>query len=196
MNSETASNATRPSLRTDAESWALVADNLGLIWFTINRYFGGATRPEHELDRMYSDGVTGLFRAAQLWEPAKAKFSTYGVLWARQAISRGLNQRHDSFTRAAHRRGEQSPVALDDIVVDAAVATDDPASAAVTSTVLAAAYGACRDDVDRALLKHLLGHSNHRLVDIGAAFQLSQQGLQQRRKRLLERIAPVVSARD
>lgn len=83
-----------PSQRTDAEAWVIVEANTRLIWWAMARWFPWLI-DDLEREESYSDGVLGLFRAAQLWQPERGKFSTYAVGWLRQTIGRGRMVRGD-----------------------------------------------------------------------------------------------------
>lgn len=62
----------------------LVMDNGGLIGWGLRRY--ARTAPEFWLEDLKSAAEDGLIRAAQKYDPAKGRFSTYAVLWIRQRI--------------------------------------------------------------------------------------------------------------
>lgn len=97
----------KPSLRTDAEAWAIVAENTALVWWTINRWYRRLNGDGAARDDAYGCGVLGLFRACQLWNPDAGTLSTYATAWIRQSIDRGLVDVED---RRASARGDELPM--------------------------------------------------------------------------------------
>jgi len=66
-----------------------IENNLKLVIFVAMRY--AKANPENVMDDMIQDGNIGLMRAVEKFQPALGhKFSTYAVLWIKQAIARGL----------------------------------------------------------------------------------------------------------
>jgi RNA polymerase sigma factor (sigma-70 family) len=74
-----------------ADQEALVTDNIKLVYHIINKRFSYVT-PDCILDKddLFQLGCMGLMRAAELYDPALGKFSTYAADWIRQCISRGF----------------------------------------------------------------------------------------------------------
>lgn len=68
------------------EQRAMVEANTGLIGWVLNR----RRTPDLEWEDSFQDGLFGLIRAVQLFDPARGfKFSTYAEAWIRQAVQRG-----------------------------------------------------------------------------------------------------------
>lgn len=67
------------------EQRRLVDENRGLVWMVVHRL----PIPESRKDDAAQTGMLGLARAAQLYDPTKAKFSTYAPVWIRSYIQRG-----------------------------------------------------------------------------------------------------------
>lgn len=64
----------------------LFNDNLGIVTFTINRWFGHAVF-QSKRDDMVQEGSIGLMSAIRKFNPdLDKKFSPYAILWVRQAI--------------------------------------------------------------------------------------------------------------
>jgi DNA-directed RNA polymerase sigma subunit (sigma70/sigma32) len=63
----------------------LVTSNMGLVHLVARRYVrpGGL-----ELEDIVQHGVIGLMRACDLYDPERSAFSSYAVMWIRQAIGR------------------------------------------------------------------------------------------------------------
>lgn len=196
-----ASNNKRPSLRSDAEAWELVADNTGLVWWTIHRYFYGADRSESELQEMYSSGILGLFRAAQLWDPAVAKFSTYGPLWIRQQIARDVLEGTDTFTRASRRNGDPAPVSLDQSAPgsDAALADLLESNGGFELTVASDDFmrfvrEACTGPMDDAIIDRLSGINPVSRGEIGAWFGVTGERVRRREQSVVAHLAQKLAA--
>lgn len=97
------------------EQQQMVADNLGLIQFTMAKRCG--ILPDHPAyEDLWQEGVFGLIRAVQKFDPSKGfQFSTYAVVWIRQAIQRGFWPLEGINYRHAQRKGEPyiPPTSLD-----------------------------------------------------------------------------------
>ncbi len=65
----------------------LVRFNIRLVRSVVLRY----RRTHLDYDDLMSYGVLGVLRAAEKFEPGRAKFSTYAVWWIRQSITRGID---------------------------------------------------------------------------------------------------------
>jgi hypothetical protein len=89
-----------------------VAANLGLVGWVL----GKAGTPEREWDDSWQDGVLGLCRAAQLFDPDRGfRFSTYARAWIMQGIQKGRDELLGSGFRRARDRGVEwsPPLSLD-----------------------------------------------------------------------------------
>lgn len=79
-----------PSRRSVEERNALVLANLGLAYkaaYSCKACFGFVAVP---LDDLIQEAILGLIRAAEIYDPAKAKFSTYATYACRRAVQRCL----------------------------------------------------------------------------------------------------------
>lgn len=189
---------TTPTLT--AVEQARVAENLGLIQFTIDRYC--RYLQPHELDDAWQDGVLGLCRAAQRFDPDKGRFSTIAVYWIRQSVERGRFSLEGVNYRRAHRHGDryQPPTSLDvplgdpggDTIPSTACTEDDALADLDVAAVLELLNRIADDDLERAIiaagLAHpdLNGYTRDKLV--AAAHAYSADAVRRRRKRLGTRV--------
>lgn len=72
----------------------LVASNQGLIYTVAKRY----RHLGHPLEDMMQEGNIGLLRAAEMFDPARAKWSTYAVWWIRAFIKRYVEKASTVYT--------------------------------------------------------------------------------------------------
>lgn len=172
--------------RLTAEQAAVVEANLGLVGHVIGRM--GIYGDSH--DDAYQDGVLGLMRAAQKYDPAKARFSTYACIWIRQAIGRGHEMAEGRSYRYAREHGLEwsAPLSLDAVLGDGddysladflAVPVDehDQEQHDVVASLLA--------DDEGARLARLFGAKG---VDVARAEGVTTQAIHLRRKRSLPRL--------
>lgn len=150
--------------RLTPEQQDTVLANTGLIAFVLNR----RRTPEDEWDDSFQDGVFGLARAVQKFDPSKGyKFSTYAVTWIKQAVARGRGISGGVNYRRTTERGDGNwipPASLDKAIGDSGltladliVALEDPADEAMQAKTLsdrlvAVLRDLCRDEFDVALL--------------------------------------------
>lgn len=66
------------------------AEHQGLIWLTIKRYLRAIEGTSISAEDLAQEANFGLMRAAETFEPAKGKFSTYAVCWIRHHVGRYL----------------------------------------------------------------------------------------------------------
>lgn len=145
------------------EHWDTVRANLGLVWFHVNRM-----RPSHPQDRddAFQDGVFGLLRAAQLFDPTLGfKFSTYASRWIRVSIDRGRAGAAGKNYRHARRTGDtyDPPLSIDTpfdgdpggddrTIADTIADPSDLEDHATLAAVIAHLRAHATDDLDHALL--------------------------------------------
>lgn len=183
-----------PSVRTDAEAWAIVTENTRLVWWLINRRY--RTLDEHEREDAYSFGVLGLFRAAQLWDPAKGTLGTYAPSWIHQAIQRGFENTEE---RRAKSRGEdppRRPISLDqplpgtDMQLADVLADEEQFESDVEwQAVLNAVRSQCSDAIDHALLDHIERGDERFAVGVATAHGRSHGTAAHRMRRLRHLLA-------
>lgn len=170
------------------EQRRMVADNLGLCGWAVNRWFRflppeGAAR-YNQADAM-QDAVFGLARAAQLFDPARGyKFSTYATARLRKAIQEGIGRHEGINFRRVHRSDDRSVTDLDRAMATATVLSldhetvdgfqladmlADPASLeaeAETLLLLTEVHNSrdrvCRDDTDRLIFDAMTDLDEHR----------------------------------
>lgn len=153
------SGARWPALTDDER--AMVEANTGLVAFVLRR----RRTPTDRWDDAWQNGMLGLLRAAQMFEPAKGfRFSTYALTWIQACVQRGAEVEAGANARRAGKDGiEWAPLSLDLefgpeglLLRDIVAAGDDPAAAAVAAVhqvdVLERFTSLCRDDFDRALI--------------------------------------------
>lgn len=101
----------------------VVEGNLRLVEFVAARYRGATLSLE---DRI-GEGMLGLLSAVERYDPRRGSFSTCAVLWIRQAIERGIDDRGRLIRRPAHvevalraaRRLDQTPRLTAEVAADA-----------------------------------------------------------------------------
>lgn len=145
------------------EQWAMVEANMGLVGWRLARMGMSGNEDAH------ADGVIGLIRAVQLYDPSLGyRLSTYAASWIRQAIQRGEAARRGRSFRSLDAAGRghewRYPLTIDDDtdgrepISETLEATDDPERVALgvelLAEVVATMRAACLDDIDRALVDH------------------------------------------
>lgn len=96
---------------TDHER-ATVEANTGLVSVVLRRRH----TPNSEWDDSYQDGLLGLMRAAQLYDPTRGiRFSTYAYNWISDAVARGRRRLLGRSYRSAYDAGHpwHAPLSLD-----------------------------------------------------------------------------------
>lgn len=147
----------------------MASENLGLIGWTLGRYFRWLS--EDEKEDAWQDGYFGLLRAAEKYDPETGnRFSTYAVIWIRQFINRGIDWRAGANHRRAKHFEEEPPTVLSldweyegersfsmaDMLESGDMVDDEACAAADAASVAAVLVPMCRDDVDRAALVWML----------------------------------------
>lgn len=150
--------------RLTPEQQAMVANNQGLISLVVKH-------SDPDFDDKWQQGVLGLIRASQKFEPEKGfRFSTYALYWIRAFVQRGLQTEgpHGRNLIRAITNGDEPPAPL--FALDQPL-TGDPGSASLGDQVaadvdveaevldqhaigdlLADLSVLCRDDMDRRLI--------------------------------------------
>lgn len=172
--------------------------NMGLVGFVLRRRAG-----EDDYDDAFQDGVLGLMRATQMFDPARGiRFSTYAVGWIRAGIQHGLLNLEGVNFRRARTNGVPfvGTLSLDTTIDDSdfsftnVVASSEPppdvvgVDRAALCEARRYAESVCRDDLDRRIVAALFdgGHANNSRVDsaVAEATGVSKQAIWMRRKRL------------
>jgi len=170
-------------VRTDEEAWALVAENLPLVVWIINRWCKSYSRGA-DFDDAYGCGTLGLFRAAQLWEPQRGKFSTYAVAWVRQSIECGMIEANQRRARDTGRDAPETTLSLDQTygndgdqsitLASYLEAPDQPDTDAEWVAAVASVAARLHTDRDRAILAQLaLGERSD--IRIAKQFGISRE---------------------
>lgn len=187
-----------------AEQRAMVEANLPLVAWVVNRFYRQAQGDD--FDEKCADGMFGLIRAAQLYDPDKGfTFSTYATNWIRSAVQRGRGifegsgYRHVTGHSTGRPLGEyQRPLSLDRPVGDdgsASVGDFLADDADVEGVAVARAFGehmqaalvrACRDPFDLAVVEMIAAGSS--LTDVAREFKVTVTAVQLRRARLLAKV--------
>jgi RNA polymerase sigma factor (sigma-70 family) len=193
---------------TDAEK-TMVEKNLGLVWYFVNRL---PERNEDERNERFADGVFGLMRAVQLFDPKRGyTFSTYAAAWIRSRIDRGRHVRAGGNARRSVKYGERYiEVSIDrplyepteegegDALGEALVGSADVENEAIAMSDLVAAarreIASGADPIDRDLLGRLLsGEFEHRqlqdvLDEIAETHGRTRRGVHYRREQMNKRL--------
>lgn len=91
-------HATGDHAGESAACWELAWGSIRLgSWVARSYYPAGMERGD-----LIMASLTGLYRAAQLWDPCLARFSTYATHWARQAVQRCLAEHSRVIRVPAH----------------------------------------------------------------------------------------------
>lgn len=188
------------------EQRRVVEANTGLIWWQINRW----RLPEERRDDAFGDGVFGLMRAAQLYDPAKGfTFSTYATWWIRQAIQRGGEIADKNYHRARqHHDDSYEPAMSIDIVFGDSFTFGDhipadtdvegeAASASEAERLTSELIRFARDDLDLAIIYAALDNGDHGFAaTVARRFGVSRQTVVNRVGRLRARVRhPAASGR-
>lgn len=180
---------------TDAQR-VMVKANTGLVGFVLRSRIA-----ESDYDDAFQDGLMGLMRATQLFDPERGiRFSTYAVQWIRAGVQHGLLNLEGVNFRRAHANGTLhiTPLSLDaefddggqiSTPVDTGPRPDEVGvDRARIDEARRAGDAACRDEIDRAVLDALFDeeHRSMSRLDIAVAKSagMSRQGVQVRRRRL------------
>lgn len=189
--------------RLTPEQARLVEANLGLVGHVVHRVL---RVPADRVDDARAAGYLGLIRAAQKYDPTVARFSTYAVIWIRQAIQkdrRDLEGR--SFRSMMDGRGApwHEPARLDapiadldgDVLTLAGLLTSpDDVEADTVDTVAGELLAArildrCVDPLDRAIV---LGLLDGRLrPQLAADLGITAEAIRLRLGRLRRRLGPL-----
>lgn len=191
-----------------ADHWATVEANLGLIGHVLH------TRcrfvPPSEQEDAWADGVLGLCRAAQMFDPERGfRFSTYAHGWIRQAIQRGHEQRRGKAYRRALATGDPLPekvLSTDVEIADGMTVLDFVGADGVERAVearaaldaqVSAMRALARDAIDRDLVDSvgmLLAGNRRRLYEaVAARHAISQETVRRRWLRLVDEARAVAA---
>jgi DNA-directed RNA polymerase specialized sigma subunit len=184
------------------DQWEMVSSNLGLIGWTVNRYGAGFDMCEQE--EMHSDGMFGLMRAVQKFEPSRGfKFSTYAVFQIRASIQKGVGKRNGVDYRRVQAgrdngRGWEPTLSFCAVneegeELDNSPATDEDVSDDVATGIVVEGYrqvmlDLARDDIDIAVIEWIVyGRSAHlsTISEIARHHGVANQTIRNRRERIL-----------
>lgn len=86
----------KPTRNTGEFRDGLVLNNMGLVGMQVRRLYRihPDIRRTYPADDAWQDAVSGLIRAADLWDPDRAVFSTYAVHSIRQVLYRKVEEMH------------------------------------------------------------------------------------------------------
>lgn len=93
-----------------------IEDHFGLIREVMKSYFLSPSCALTKED-LFQEGVFGLMRAAELYDPSLGAWSTYAYLWVRQCMTRALANFSRTVRAPVHvladrrKRGESTPAA-------------------------------------------------------------------------------------
>lgn len=197
----------RANARLTPEQAAIVEANTALVWWVVNRWHSKASDDDKE--EKVADGMLGLIRAAQLFDPAKGfTFSTYATNWIRATIQRGhaVAEGHGFrymtgySTSGKTAKGEyHRPTSLDrplgeddgatvgEMIADDTVDVEETAlTRAHVEQLQAALLRACRDPLDLEVVESIT--SRESLKVIAARHDVTFEATRQRRERVLARV--------
>lgn len=128
--------------RTDAEVWQMVLQYLPLARGLARRH-PRLGRISGTVDDLASEGIFGLYRAAELFDPGLGvKFSTYAIPWVNYHINRAV-------------RAARYPVPVPHDAYRRAVAAGDAALRPPAPAEMTADLAAPADPIDPGLLDHI-----------------------------------------
>ena len=172
----------------------MVEENTGLV----GHYLRLIRCPPTEWEDAFQDGVVGLMRASQKYEPERwFRFSTYAMNWIKQGVQRG-RARAEGLSR---RRAEDprphlsldAPIessrtrewTLHDKVADQRIELDTEVITGIEAdTTLRLAYDACLDDMDRAIVDNFAAASPLTLAALAASLHVGPDTIRRRRRRI------------
>lgn len=206
MNSMSQQGASWPRLTT--EERAAVDANLGLVGFVLSGMIRGTPSGrwvDDEYEDAWQDGVLGLMRATQKFDPALGyRFSTYATIWIRQTIQRGRMTARGLNYRAARRDGRDFELPLplhgdgqpDAPTLDDVLQGRDLEPRVIDSVLLDAMRAEVAtwdlDEIDRAIVDGLFVLTDdaqiHRDATVAERFGRSVSGIVNRRKRIQARL--------
>lgn len=184
-----------------AEHWQIVLDNTGLVWRHVNRL----RIDEHERDDAYQDGLLGLLRAAQLYDPVKGyAFATYADAWIVNGIQRGHGRAMGrNYRRATERpwangpwapeRSLQEPLSLGadggsallgDVIPSDRDTEWEGVFAATVNEAAVTVVGACRDVIDVEVAALMMEGELKGGQEIADRHGMSRANVSKRRARL------------
>jgi hypothetical protein len=180
------------------EQRKLVEDNVALVPFVLRKYGTGGS----DWDDAVGDGYCGLIRAAQRFDPTKARFSTYAVRWIRAGVQQGrLVAEGKNFRRAmgsgrgtAFRTAWHRPVSLDapiagmdDVALIDLVADDngrvDPEVETGLIDRIHDTWWICRDQIDHDVLDAVV--AGETLTAVARRHGMTPAGVSHRKRRVL-----------
>lgn len=176
------------------EDWQKVVDNMGLVYHCLNRMGGFFT--DRDREDAEQDGIFGLLRAAQKYDPATGfRFSTYAHAWIKQSIQRGRKNRGDHVDRNGNTISHV--LSLDHqgdgtaSIGDFLEASDDIEADVEYQLLLSGVQDACRDGLDREILRAAIEGSA--VAHIGPKYGLTREAGRRRKVQIARRAAPLVS---
>lgn len=197
--------------RLTADQQAMVEANVGLIGFWLDRM----QVPEATWEDQFQDGMFGLMRAAQLFDPDRGyRFSTYATNWIKQTIMRGRATLNGKGYRQAVTANGGKLQGLDwapPVSLDVPLGDDQPDGLGMflssSSDTEAEALGryemdrllevlaeVCHGKLDRAVLTGIANGKSY--ASIARELGRSPQAIQQRFARLQQRIIERYNPRD
>lgn len=162
---------------------AMVANNLGLCYMMMGKY--GIIPPNQREELLAKVALPGLIRASRLFDPAKARFSTYACAAIRTAIM--------SYYRNRKRRAGKGHVyRIDDVPVPADKQPLPPARAMCIEVKEMIAELPARS----RLVMELRYYQKMTYREIGERIGLSAQAVSQIEKRILNHLRERYGAKE
>lgn len=208
-----------PSEALTAEQWALVQRNRGLVFKVINTHYPSL----RDDDDAIQNGMMGLARAVQKWDPSVARLSTFAFFWIWQCVGGGIDIERGASYRALKANGQkdewQPPLSVDALhnvgsqplgdavsFLDFLEAGDsDFVTPSLERLVVMDMFDRliadhCQDHVDVDIAENerdgALGHPSLSLVELAEIHMVSREAIRRRRSRLLGCLAEMLDRRQ
>lgn len=172
----------------------MVRNNLGLVNFVLHKYFPYLAYDEDA----FQWGCLGLLMAVRYYDPAKAKFSTYGAKWIWTTIlkkvvrpsqaKRRKNEGISSLSQVAYQGDDGTrPITLEEVIPD----SQDIERAYELAETLAEAKNVLDEREAKVIELKLMGYTQK---EIGKMIGISQVQVGRIEKKAIEKMRAVVAA--
>lgn len=179
------------------------ADHLGLVYAIAHKKARGQGA-RHGVDELAQEGVIGLMKAIQPFDPAKGKFGTYAAWWIHAAIDAFIVEKGGrlvqlpiKMARKLNREAALPPSPSE--FFDGEHATEAPSPAEIfekaeTAAIVWSAVAHLSDPKDAEIVR-LYFRDGLDMPKIGRRLGMSRQGVQQRLEKALKELKPYLAKR-